>query len=516
MSIEIELKLDLAAPAARRVSTAPWLKSLAAGAPKKAKLVSVYYDTDDYALRDKRAALRIRKDGGKFIQNVKLEENVAQGLAGRHECESEVDDAQPDVHKAKDLNGLRLKKYESKLKPIFETDVTRTAIPVHYEGSELEIAVDTGHVKTGRKRQPIHEIEIELKNGNRAAVVALAAKVAESARATYGIASKAERGYALREGKTRDAVFASPIVLRSDMPAAEAFEAIGFSCLHHFASNREAVIAADRDGVHQMRVGLRRLRAAISLFDEMLRDPETETIKTELEWLGDELGLARDMDVMLDEISAIIEKKVPQPSAVRALKSKIARKRAAGFRQAKAVVTGERYRKLVLNTAFWLAAGQWTVTEDPLMSARRQQNVTAVATAELSRRRHKIIKKLADIEELDALRRHKLRIGVKKLRYATEFIESLFGGHEARERWKALAKVLKSLQSSLGKLNDVRMHGKLAATFTELSPGNGAKAPEAFAMGLISGKEQAGTRRMLSDAMKAGRRMADIKPFWKD
>src|SRR5439155_16864132 len=122
MSIEIELKLDLAAAAARRVSMAPWLKSLAAGAPKKAKLVSVYYDTEDYALRDKRAALRIRESGGKFIQTVKLEENVAQGLAGRHESECEVEDAQPDVHKTKDLNGLRLKKYESKLKPIFETE----------------------------------------------------------------------------------------------------------------------------------------------------------------------------------------------------------------------------------------------------------------------------------------------------------------------------------------------------------------------------------------------------------
>jgi len=136
-----------------------------------------------------------------------------------------------------------------------------------------------------------------------------------------------------------------------------------------------------------------------------------------------------------------------------------------------------------------------------------------VATAELSRRRHKIIKKLADIEELDALRRHKLRIGVKKLRYATEFFANLFGGHEAKGRYKALAKVLKSLQSSLGKLNDVRMHGKLAASFTELS---GGKAPEAFAMGLISGEEHAGTGRVLSDAMKAGKRMADIKPFWKD
>jgi triphosphatase len=54
---------------------------------------------------------------------------------------------------------------------------------------------------------------------------------------------------------------------------------------------------SDSEGVHRMRVGLRRLRAAMSLFSKLLGDQETERVKSELKWLTGELALARDLDV---------------------------------------------------------------------------------------------------------------------------------------------------------------------------------------------------------------------------
>ena len=81
------------------------------------------------------------------------------------------------------------------------------------------------------------------------------------------------------------------------MSTAEAFRTIGRSVLRHIAGNEAAVRRSDSEGVHQMRVGLRRLRAAISLFSKLLGDEETERVKSELKWLTGELAPARDLDV---------------------------------------------------------------------------------------------------------------------------------------------------------------------------------------------------------------------------
>ena len=69
------------------------------------------------------------------------------------------------------------------------------------------------------------------------------------------------------------------------MSTTDAFRTIGRSVLRHIAGNEAAVRRSDSEGVHQMRVGLRRLRAAISLFSNLLGDQETERVKAELKWL---------------------------------------------------------------------------------------------------------------------------------------------------------------------------------------------------------------------------------------
>ena len=83
------------------------------------------------------------------------------------------------------------------------------------------------------------------------------------------------------------------------MSAADAFRTIGRSTLRHISANEPAVERSESEGVHQMRVGLRRLRAAISLFSKLLVDKQTERIKSELRWLTGELAPARDLDVYM-------------------------------------------------------------------------------------------------------------------------------------------------------------------------------------------------------------------------
>src|SRR5205814_5594940 len=118
--------------------------------------------------------------------------------------------------------------------------------------------------------------------------------------------------------------------------------------------------------VHQMRVGLRRLRAAISVFKEILADPQTETIKSGLKWLTEQLGPARDLHVLVEEGLAPLEAEQPKKRELQLLRSDLEHRREEGVEKAKAAVESARYRKLVTEVALWLTAGTWSRNETPL------------------------------------------------------------------------------------------------------------------------------------------------------
>lgn len=157
--------------------------------------------------------------------------------------------------------------------------VERTIFPIHAGDADLEVAVDHGFTKAGGRREPISEIEIELKDGNPAGIALVADRLAGSAPITYMAQSKPERGYALSAGEAAKPVRAGTIDLDPEVSTAEAFQIIALSCLDHAAANSRAVREGETEGVHQMRVGLRRLRAAISVFKEYCRARRPKKLK---------------------------------------------------------------------------------------------------------------------------------------------------------------------------------------------------------------------------------------------
>lgn len=94
---------------------------------------------------------------------------------------------------------------------------------------------------------------------------------------------------------------AAGIVLDRRSSTADAFQVIAPACLDHALANARSVGAGDAEGIHQMRVGLRRLRAALSLFKPLIDGAESEAIKTELKWLTEQLGQARELDVLVTD-----------------------------------------------------------------------------------------------------------------------------------------------------------------------------------------------------------------------
>jgi len=505
MPQEIELKLRVPPEALQQVEKLH--RPRKAGAAKRTKLVSVYFDTRKCKLKGNGIALRVRHDGKKRIQTVKTN---GDGGFSRGEWESEIKTDAPDLAAAAgsplgELSGAKLGR---KLKPVFETRVTRTAIAVRVGGSEIEIALDLGEIKAGPRRERICEVEIELKKGDAAEVVKLAQRIADAVPARFEPRTKPERGYALAAGDAGLAVHAGDVVLERTMTTGEAFRTIGFSCLHQLCANERGVRAADSESVHQMRVGLRRLRAAMSVFKELLSDSESETVKAELKWLTEQLGPARDFDVFVREAVVPLSGTAAEMTV---LQKDIEHRRDEGYRRARAAVDSDRYRRLTLNTAFWLANGGWSAWSDPQKAAPRQRPVTEFAAEVLASRLAKIVKKIKKLKELDVRPRHRLRIAIKKLRYAAEFFATLFD--DAKGRRRKLSLVLEELQDVLGVLNDFSVHRKLAGEMVGGGPAEG-RSEKAFAMGIVTGREQTKFEDCMAAAIKAGARISKRDRFW--
>src|SRR5262249_55704635 len=188
------------------------------------------------------------------------------------------------------------------LKPIFETRVRRTVYPIQSGDSEIELTVDKGKVEAGRQSSPLCELELELKRGKSAELFKLARMLAEEVPVQLAVKSKAERGYALIAGELPQAVKAAPVALTPDYSRQAAFQIIARTCLRQLVANQPATLGGDPEGLHQIRVALRRLRAAISLFADMLLDPQTEEMKAQFKWITQELGPARELDGVIKRV----------------------------------------------------------------------------------------------------------------------------------------------------------------------------------------------------------------------
>ena len=166
MPDEIELKLSVPRAALRRVAELSWLRELASEPPKREKLVSVYFDSRKFKLRENGVSLRVRHIGRKRIQTIKASGGAARAF-GREEWEREISGDKPKLGLAEDtpLEPLATKKLKRRLKPIFETKVDRVTMPIDAGDCQLELAIDRGRIRADGKTEPISEIELELKRG---------------------------------------------------------------------------------------------------------------------------------------------------------------------------------------------------------------------------------------------------------------------------------------------------------------------------------------------------------------
>lgn len=487
--------------------------------PTSETLKSVYFDADSRLLRDHGFTLRVRHNGDKRIQTVKAANNSA-GYFERSEWEQVIEGNRPDLTLVKDtaLGAILVSEADNALQPVFETRIKRTAYHLNGNGADVIMAIDQGKIVATGSALPVSEIELELKRGNPAALFKIARDILNIIPAHLDFKSKSERGYELIEKTTITAETACDPELSPGMTAGRAFALVGRASLRHLVANVPAMMERDGAALHQMRVALRRLRAAISLFSPVVGDDRAGAIKSELKWLAQEFGPARNLDTLLVEVIRPLQKRHPNEPGLVSIGNTFARKRLKSYRQALEAVQSARFRRLVLDTVEWVEIGPWSTSEDALVRARRELPVEIYAAGQLSQRRKKIRRRGARIETLNPQQLHRLRIQVKKARYATEFFSGLFHGKNCAKRCKATKSSLMQLQNSLGKINDIVTHKTLFADIIA-RPTKGLTGEQnhhrAFAAGLIIGDQQAQVQKSLDRARKAYSRFDGAKAFWK-
>ena len=447
--------------------------------PKTQDQTTVYYDTPSGVVRKECYSLRVRSSGGKFVQTLKPVTDSA-GLIARSETDWPVASLGPDLSALKrgPLGGHKL----DGLAPIIRSDVTRTSWTVDVGGSRIQVDLDQGKIKAGERSQSFNELEFELLSGEPSCLFAAARVIGEWVPLRIGVLSKAERGAILAKGGFKKATKAAPVEIDRSMSVAEAFEVMVHACLRHYRMNEPLVIERRKaEALHQTRVAMRRLRSAFTLFKSAIADVEYQFLREELRWFTGELGDARNLDVYL-------ERDLPEGD-----REALIHRREQAYEQVIAAMNSRRFRSLMIELVGWTAFGPWR------SGKQARKPVESYAERRLDRLWHSIVHVGHHIADLDEHTRHRLRIQVKKMRYAIEFLRGLYPQHRIAE--KRFADAVEELQESLGKLNDLATAKAFVA------------APGKDDDWLIGEPEE---RLHLRDAERAFRDLHETGPFWRD
>ena len=294
------------------------------------------------------------------------------------------------------------------------------------------------------------------------------------------------------------------------LPSSSAFQQIVAACLQQASINEEILRQRPEsvEAIHGMRIAIRRLRAALSLFTEMIEGDDFGGLKQELKWMSDLLGAARDLDVLVAGPVRNARLRHPDLEGLEELGDKSEELRQGAHRGLNEAIHSERFRRLLLGIVEFAEAGAWSRDASPERRKLRSVAIVAFAPEKLDRRLRSICKKKSRVaivgeNELD---RHHVRIKAKKLRYMAEFLKSL-----ARTReYEKTSVALKKLQSTLGDVHDAVAAEQIVSRILEKE--NSAEL--AFAASILRG-EFAAPAGSIEKASAAHAQLRRSTPFWQ-
>lgn len=294
-------------------------------------------------------------------------------------------------------------------------------------------------------------------------------------------------------------VLARPPLIDDLMTREEACRVVLFDCLAHLSANIAPVVKGrDSEGLHQLRVALRRLRVAFATFDD---SPAMDALSARAKAFSKKLGPARDLDVFLDELLEPAVAKLEPQHAFEILRARAEQDRVRAWRVAVAEVSSDGFAHFQDEVAEAAQQQHWPADDSVAIGV-----FVPVAMAihnKQAKKRGKHLKKM------DPHECHRLRISLKRMRYAAEFFAPLY----KRKVVKAWMAPLKELQDLLGHLNDVaQVRTMLGRLMMEESPS--LQTELNHAAGLIQGWHQTRAARVAKKTLKRWEQFRETEPFW--
>lgn len=405
------------------------------------------------------------------MQSVKAVATSVVGLHERMEWESVVPDCHPDFTVILDTTLIKLfadQMLRDSLKPIFQTKVERNEWQLDFgSGDRIELALDLGQLVVGKNHEPICEIELELKSGKKGCLFDLALELQKVIPLKLENASKAQNGYAYYRARPLSIFKLGQLKLKRSANASSAFKEIIWGCIDHLQKNQDMVLYGTPkmpDDLHQMRVALRRLRSAFSLFRKILGGENSDVLMSELSWLNEALGEALDLDVFVTQTTPTIIKQFKNHTGLLKLEQKAQLAKDEAHIRVQETLLSQRYQVFLLMLAAWLENEGWC--RNVHIHNSKEVKIFDMANAMLNKRYKQLWQRGKGITLTHAEGRHATRISAKKLRYVAEFFATLYSSKKST----AFIWNLSQLQDCLGVLNDITVTEKLVQKLKSTRP----------------------------------------------
>ncbi|WP_158744698.1 CHAD domain-containing protein [Acidisphaera sp. L21] len=363
------------------------------------------------------------------------------------------------------------------------------------------LTILNGALRGVAQERPVCRVIAE---GPAAVLQALSTKWAQTVAINVPMASLAAEAVALARG-------VPPLARRSGGPQVPAgmilSDAIALVIGHltdaALAEVAGAAAGVSAEPVHAMRVAIRRLRSALSIFRRVADAPEVTAIKDPLRALAQTLGAARDWDVFLEGTGHQIAAAMPGETRITALLAAAAKRRDAAYAALRKEFASAEFRQLVVGLVQLAALRPWMQIADEDRAAKLEDDAAAFAANTLTRRHDHMLSAGADIRELPIEALHEIRKEGKRLRYTAEFFAPLYG----ERKTKRFLRRVSDLQEVLGHLND---GGAVAGLMQALRGGPDRQ----FATGAVQGFAAAHAADARDDIAESWKRLRLARPFW--
>jgi inorganic triphosphatase YgiF len=403
--------------------------------PDNIRIDDLYLDSYDWLLNKNKLSLRYRVENEIPMYTLKSIADFNKGIAQRRETEIVLDSAlkapqeipvQPIRDQVVPLIGLR------KLMELVTTHTLRREYSVTTpQGAKISLAFDSSGFSRERRpavhlRRRVFEMEAELKGGSPAALAALQKLLAETFNYPPSTQSKLQHAIELLNLAPLTRKPNKELAVKLDDSVQLALHKIIDSEFRWFQQQLPGVLDdVDPEFVHQARVTTRRMRSAVKAFCQVDTESGSAMLAKELKWIAALFGAVRDIDVFIINLDDFEQKIDYFPAKTKhALKDGIEKQRRGPLEKLIAALASPRYKRLDRRIKLFIR--NQLIPPNPISGMKTvRQFAPELITGDFQ----DVMKGGQEVLANPEIKQfHLLRIEMKRLRYATEFVAPAYAG----------------------------------------------------------------------------------------